>query len=226
MPQQQLLLVLGGHYHDFAGFESFIREALDGFEVRATYDTADLLSLGAYDVVVLYTCYVEPPQDPEDAPQYTAGISDDQIQSLVQWVRAAGGLVAAHSATTIRPENQELQRLIGGRFVSHPPRFPFTVYPMDRRHPITQDVGPFTVVDELYTQEYADVDVHAVAVDRGAAHPMVWTRAEGQGRVVHLAPGHDAAVWRNDAYRKLMRQAVNWAAGVPSPIAQRGSAHA
>ncbi len=212
MPQHRLLLLLGGHYHDFSGFEAFIRELLEpyGFGVTATYDPADLLALDKFDVVVLYTCHVEPPDNPEDGLQYTPGISNDETDSLAAWVRAGGGLVAAHSATTIRPDNENLQRLLGGRFLSHPPRFPFTVYPMQRRHPVLSGVGPFTVVDELYTQEYSDVDVHAVAIDRGAAHPMVWTRADGQGRVVHVAPGHDAAVWACRAYRKLMRRAVDW----------------
>lgn len=212
MPRKKLLLLLGGHYHDFAGFEAFIRElfGLDGFDVEATYDPEDLLDLGNRDAVMLYTCHVEPPANPEDGLQYTTGISDEQTQSLIEWVRAGGGLVAAHSASTIRPDNLALKQLVGGRFVSHPPRFPFAIFPMEHRHPILKDLESFTIVDELYTQDYEDVDIHAVAVDRGVAHAMVWTRTEGRGRVVHVAPGHDATVWANPSYRKLMRQAVAW----------------
>ncbi len=212
MPQKKLLLLLGGHYHDFAGFEAFIRELLgsEGFHIEATYDPADLLDLDQRDAVMLYTCHVEPPANPDDGLQYTAGLSDEQTQSVVAWVRGGGGLIAAHSASTIHPDNVALQRLIGGRFISHPPRFPFTVHPMEHRHPILADLEPFTVVDELYTQEYSDVEIHAVAVDRGVAHAMVWTRMEGTGRVVHVAPGHDAATWSNPSYRRLMRQAVVW----------------
>ena len=212
MPQKKLLLLLGGHYHDFSGFEAFVRELFgaNGFDVEATYEPADLLGLGEQDVVMLFTCHVEPPDNPDDGLKYTVGLSDEQTQSLLKWVRAGGGLVAAHSATTIRPDNDVLRRLIGGRFISHPPRFPFTIYPMEHQHPILDGVGPFTVVDELYTQDYANVDVHAVAIDRGMAHAMVWTRTEGEGRVVHVAPGHDASVWAAPAYRRLLRQAVAW----------------
>lgn len=218
MPQKKLLLLLGGHYHDFGGFEAFVRELFGagGFDVAATYEPGDLLDLRARDVVVLYTCHVEPPDNPDEGLQYTGGLSDEETNSLIEWVQAGGGLVAAHSATTIRPDNEALRRLIGGRFISHPPRFPFTVYPMEHQHPILEGVGTFTVVDELYTQEYANVDVHAVAVDRGIAHAMVWTRTEGSGRVVHIAPGHDASVWSEAGYGRLVRQAVDWSLGSTS----------
>lgn len=218
MTPPDVLLLLGGHYHDFAGFEAFARRLLgpEGYRVRASYDPGDLRELGAVDVVVIYTCHVEPPDDPEQGLQYTAGFSDDETASLVEWVRSGGGLVAAHSATTIRPDNAELVRLIGGRFVSHPPRFPVTVYPLQHDHPVTRGLGPFTVVDELYTQHYTDVDIHAVAIDRGLAFPMVWTRSEGSGRVVHVALGHDASVWEDRTYQRLLRQAVAWSARSPS----------
>jgi type 1 glutamine amidotransferase len=37
---------------------------------------------------------------------------------------------------------------------------------------------------------------------------MVWSRSEGQGRVVHIAMGHDEKVWNLKPYQRLMLQAV------------------
>jgi type 1 glutamine amidotransferase len=100
---------------------------------------------------------------------------------------------------------------MGGVFVDHPPQFAFTVYPLYRLHPITAGIAAFTVHDEFYVQEHEpDVDLHMVALDRGVAYPMVWTRSEGQGRVAHIAMGHDGKVWSLAPYHQLMLQTVDW----------------
>ena len=208
MNHRKLFLLLGGSYHDFSAFDTVFRDAFHDYEVESSYDPDSLERMNDVTCVVLYTCYVEPG---DEGLNYLEGITDAATDRLVEWVQAGGGLVVVHSASTIRDSNKELIRLVGGRFISHPPRFPFCVYPMGREHPVTRGVGPFVVTDELYTQEYGDVEVHMIATDRGVAQPMVWTRLEGEGRVVHLAPGHDRAVWETPAYRRLLRQGVEWA---------------
>ena len=100
---------------------------------------------------------------------------------------------------------------MGAVFESHPPQFSFTVYPTYVRHSITQGIPAFTDCDEFYIQTYDDtVDIHMVALDRGIAHPMVWSKDEGLGRVAHIAMGHDEKVWSLPLYQKLMIQALNW----------------
>lgn len=207
----RLLILTGGAYHDFDAFDSFAAELFeaDGYDVHLTRDPADVARPNA-DVVLIYTCYVQPPSDPNASFTYLEGISDADSAALAEWVRGGGGLLALHSATTIRDSNTELKQLFGGRFLHHPPRYPITVYPLATEHPITDGVGSFTVFDELYTQEYGDVDVHMITVDRGTAYPMTWTREVDDGRVAHISPGHDATVWTNAAYRRLLRQTVGW----------------
>jgi uncharacterized protein len=82
---------------------------------------------------------------------------------------------------------------------------------MARKHAITEGVEAFEIKDEFYIQSVGnDIDVHMVAILQGAAHPMAWTRSEGDGRVVHLAPGHFYEVWENAAFKRLFRQSVAW----------------
>jgi type 1 glutamine amidotransferase len=38
----------------------------------------------------------------------------------------------------------------------------------------------------------------------------VWSRLEGQGRVAHIAMGHDEGVWRLAPYRQLVIQSLQW----------------
>jgi type 1 glutamine amidotransferase len=82
---------------------------------------------------------------------------------------------------------------------------------MYRDHPITDGVEAFTVHDEFYVEMHEpSVDVHMIAIDRGVAYPMVWTKEEGEGRVAHVGIGHDERVWCLRPYQRLMLQAVAW----------------
>lgn len=206
-------MVLGGTYHDFDGFASVIEPVFraSGHEIERTYDLDALTCIGEsrVDVVVLYTCLGGTREDDKTGEDLNAV----QTKSLVKWVREGGGLLAVHAATVVGESNPELRQLIGGAFVSHPPEFSFTVYPMSREHPITKGVEAFSVHDELYVETYDQiVDVHMVALDRGVCYPMVWSKREGKGRVAHIALGHSVRVWELAPYQRLMLQAVNWLA--------------
>ncbi len=209
----KILLVLGGNWHDFDGFATAFRGYFaehDG-EIVATHDADQLLTLEkeGIDLVALYTCLGGSNQQGRIAEDMTPA----QVQALAAWVEGGGRLLALHAATVMREENATLRHLLGGRFLSHPPQFDFTLLPLFREHPITAGVGAFTVHDEFYIQTYAaEVDLHMVAAERGVAYPMLWTKQAGQGSVVYLAPGHSAAVWDLAPYRQLVRQSVQWLA--------------
>lgn len=210
----KILLLLGGVHHDFDGFAAAFDEIVGdaGHTITATYDGDALLHLheDEVDVVAIYTCLGGAQKDGVVAEDLPA----EQTGALVKWVRDGGGLLALHAATVMREGNQPLRGLIGARFLSHPPQFDFTVTPLARTHPVMDGVGPFTVHDEFYMQDVStDVTVHMTAEDRGAVHPMVWTKEAGHGRVVYLAPGHTASTWAEEDYQRLLRQSVNWLAG-------------
>lgn len=68
---------------------------------------------------------------------------------------------------------------------------------------------------EFYMQDSStDVTVHMTAEDRGAVHPMVWTKDAGHGRVVYIGPGHTATTWAEVDYQRLLRQSVSWLASL------------
>jgi type 1 glutamine amidotransferase len=212
MERKNVLLILGGTWHDFDGFAATMQPVFEraGYTVEATYELEALTRLDQIGckVVLLYTCLTEQQEDGRPA---TLKHNDAQVAALVEWVRNGGGLLAAHAATVAGQSSPALRALMGGAFVTHPPAFAFTVYPLYREHPITAGIEAFTVHDELYVQEYnADVEVHAITVDRGVAYPMVWSRSEGRGRVVHVAPGHGPEVWSLKPYQHLMQQALDW----------------
>ncbi|MBN1812062.1 MAG: ThuA domain-containing protein [Anaerolineae bacterium] len=209
---KKILMTLGGTWHDFDGFAAAMTPVLQkaGYEVDATYDLDALAQVaeGGYDLVLLNTCIGEVRQD--DGPT-APGLTDAQAESLASWVQGGGGLLAVHAATVAGQTSPALRALVGGVFVEHPPQFSFTVYPLYKEHPITAGIGAFTVHDEFYVQAYDDtVAIHAIALDRGVAHPMVWSKSEGKGRVVYIAMGHGPEVWELEPYQRLVLQAIEW----------------
>jgi len=209
-----ILLLLGGVYHDFEGFSAAFQEVVgdDNYTVTATYDGDALLRLheADVDVVAIYTCLGGTQKDGVVAEDLSAA----QTAALAKWVEAGGGLLALHAVTVLREDNQAMRKLIGGRFLSHPPQFDFTVTPFARTHPVTDGIGAFSVRNEFSIQAFdADVSIHMAAEDRGLIHPMVWTKNQGRGRVVYIAPSHTSSTWATVEYRQLLRQGVGWLAG-------------
>ncbi len=210
---KRILILLGGQWHDFEGFARFMRSLLEprGAQLEPTYDLDRLLHLEAdrYDLVLSYTCLSLHEQGSDDiAPDRLTGA---QIEGLANWVRRGGAFLALHAATVIGASDPALGKLIGGVFLSHPPQFAFTVYPIFGEHPITAGIEAFTVHDEFYVETHTSaVQVHMVALDRGLAYPVAWSRSEGQGRVAHIAPGHAREVWDLEPYQQLLLQTIDW----------------
>ncbi len=210
---KHILILLGGQWHDFDGFANAMQSLLEphGVQTEATYDLDRLLHLAEdrYDLVLSYTCLS--PREEGNNPIGPERLTDAQVEALTNWVRRGGGLLAAHAATVIGESDPALGNLIGGVFVSHPPQFAFSVYPLFEQHPITAGIEAFTVHDEFYIETYtSDVHVHMVALDRGMAYPMAWSKGEGQGRVAHIAPGHSQEVWSLQPYQRLLLQTMDW----------------
>jgi len=211
---KKALMIIGGTWHDFEGFAHNIRPLVEGagchlLDVTQNLDVLTRLDTLGVDLVISYTSLGKHRDGYNDTGPEIMTL--DQIRGLRRWVQAGGGLLAVHSATVLGDSDPEMGELMGGVFVSHPPQFAFTVYPMASEHPITLGIEAFTVHDEFYVQQLvAPVEVHMVAIDRGVAHPMAWSKPEGRGRVAHIAMGHAEAVWNLPPYRRLLLQAIQW----------------
>lgn len=225
MEGKRILLITGGTWHNFNGFAEVVDSVFDsvGCTVDVTRDLNALKRLpeSGHDAVLIYTCLTE---NNEDGSPATNRLTDEQARPLADWVAAGGALLGVHGATVSSQSSSVLEKLLGGLFLAHPPAFtfggatvfpfPFMVHPMFGKHPITEGIDAFSVHDELYIDRCGpDVTVHMVGIDRGTAHPMVWSRTEGKGRVARIALGHDERVWGLPAYQRLMVQALAWTLG-------------
>lgn len=209
---KKALLLLGGTWHDFEGFRQRITPLLNGagYAVEPTYEMQAVLDLADedIDIVVQYTSFGVHERFPDAVPGFTPA----QALALADWVSAGGRLLGVHGASVVGAEpNPVHEALVGARFLEHPAQFVFTVYPVAREHPLIAGVEALAVHDEFYLQDYgADLAVHMVAIDRGRAYPMVWTRQQGAGRVAYIAMGHSGQVWELPGYVRLLANAVGW----------------
>lgn len=203
-----LQVLLGGSWHDFTGFGQRLNEWLvpEGWAPNVSFDPSCLSNWGRdrIGVALIDICY--------DA-HTDLRLEHAQVHALRSWVRSGGGLVALHATAVVLNPDNPLVELVGGRFVSHPPKRPFSVRPTPQVHPITDGIRPFDIEDERYLLEWQpDVNVHLITSIDGRDSALAWSRTEGEGKVVYLSLGHDESAWRVPEFQRLLVQALNWAA--------------
>ncbi|MGH8149519.1 MAG: ThuA domain-containing protein, partial [Steroidobacteraceae bacterium] len=145
--------VVGGRYHDFDFARLEILKLLSEHErirVRVGESYADLAAIRAADALVTYTCDVRP--------------DEDQQQALVEFVASGRRWLALHGSNSLlewtsdgkveAPDTMPpVTRLLGSRFIAHPPLGEFEVRVSEPSHPLVQGIGAFKVTDELYLSE-------------------------------------------------------------------------
>jgi uncharacterized protein len=166
---------------------------------------------------------------------YTTGelpMSEAQKAALLDFVRSGHGFAGIHCATDTFYQWPDYLALIGGYFNDHPWHQSVTVEVADRASPLVAFLGTsLRIEDEIY--QISDFDYHgshvllrldpaSVDLTRPGVHPrfygwpLAWTRAYGEGRVFYTALGHEAAVWRDPRYQKLLLNGLLWTLRRPS----------
>jgi hypothetical protein len=121
-----------------------------------------------------------------------------QIQTLIDFVRGGGGLVAIEDANHAYASVQYIS-LIGGEFTTHSALGPGTCSPVGNNPAVAMLPAAFAVTsDEIYffTNVNADDQVVLRCSAYGSApRPVAWVRMEGLGRVFYTSLGHTSAAW-------------------------------
>jgi type 1 glutamine amidotransferase len=179
-----------------------------------TLSTFPWSRLAEYDVLVT----LSPLKDSMPGAAEPEDVTTAHVHAVTEFVRSGKGCVALHLAAAFFHE--DFTQMIGGRFLTHPPIQQFAIQVDDPRHPITQGIPAFTVVDELYVTDHDPAAIHILlsAAFEGKRCPMAWVKPYGAGRVVYLAPGHDFRTFLQPLFLQLVEQAVRWASqGTRSP---------
>jgi type 1 glutamine amidotransferase len=226
----RMLFVLGSPpFHDIRTLPPILEKAIQhagGIQVtrleppkdKPPNDAAHLAQLvdikrSDYDVLVFYTSGYK--------------LDEAQEQAIEKFVDEGGGLVGLHGASGSFGNSKMWMRLLGGKFTGHiPGTHKLNIVIVDSKHPITAGIKDFSIIDEEYKHQLADVDRHLLArfrerppaSDQKANMDIIWTREVGKGRVFYSALGHGKEAWENPIWQKLIIQGILWAAGKPREI--------
>ena len=154
-----------------------------------------------------------------------------QRSAFARFVARGGGVVALHAAgDDSHKARWYIDTIIGTRFVGHPGGSdqlqPARIIVDAPDHPVMAGVRlPWMPVDEWYsfaTNPAARGMTVLARIDEasyrpGAAlamgdHPVIWTNPRTRGRVVYAALGHTPQAYDDPNYRRLLANAIRWAA--------------
>jgi type 1 glutamine amidotransferase len=208
----RVLLVTGGHDHDVSFYS-----VLDGqgdLDVRVDPHPnafrGDVLPGRDADVVVLY-----------DMP---AAMAPEQETHLRAFVEGGGGIVALHHAIAGRTGWRWWgEEVLGGRYLEKPEGDrPASTYKHDVEltvrvvadHPVTSGLETFRVLDETYKGMWISPKVKVLlrTDDPTSDGPVAWVSAYARARVAYIQLGHGREAHLHPTYRRLVRNAVLWAA--------------
>ena len=208
-----------GYRHDVIPLSKAILTQLGSnsgvFEVTATEDTSEFSTenLKRYAAVMFYTTGELP-------------MSGAQKTALFNFVRSGRGLLGVHSATDTFYTWPDYLDLIGGYFNGHPWHQAVTIEVVDPGDPVVAFLGNFLQFeDEIYQISDFDyrrshvllrLDPSSVDLGKTGVHqrfygwPLAWKRFYGHGRVFYTALGHEASVWQDRRYQRMLTNAILW----------------
>ena len=208
-----------GYRHEVIPLSKAILIQLGGnsglFEVTATEDMSEVSTenLERYAAVMFYTTGELP-------------MSGAQKTALLNFVRSGRGFLGVHSATDTFYSWPDYLDLIGGYFNGHPWHQAVTIEVVDPGNPLVAFLGKsLQIEDEIYQISDFDyrgsnvllrLDQSSVDLSKTGVHqqfygwPLAWTRFYGQGRVFYTALGHEASVWQDPRYQRMLTNAILW----------------
>ena len=226
---RNLLLTGGPSSHDFPATAKALAGILGdaGIDSDVTDDIEGGLAAlagGAYGLVTVNALRWRMAGDKYTAerPRWGFSLSASGREALTGHLAGGGSLLAVHTAAICFDDWPQWGDVVGAAWVwgesRHPALGPVHVsVGGDDAHPIVAGLGDFDVVDEVYAfmDVRPDVTPLATAVHDGVAHPLLWARPFGAGRVVYDALGHDERSLAQPVHRTILRRAARWLVEVP-----------
>ncbi len=212
------VIVTGGHEFDEQSFSHlFERSPQIRFTFAGQKDERELfedISNWRFDVIVFYNMGHH--------------ISGECRENLLALLEDGVGVVALHHCIAGYPDWAEWAHIIGGKYFLEPEAFEGKQWPAssyrhevllqinvtDTRHPVTSGVKNFQILDETYTNLWIDSRAHVLLTgetEQGDS-PLAWVKSYRHSRVCYLQPGHGPEAFQHALYRRLVMQAIRWAA--------------
>lgn len=210
----RVLLVTGGHDHPPSFYTVFdnagpnLRVNVDPHPRAFAYDMRS-----RYDVLVLYD-------------MIKTGLEQKKRDNLRAFAEAGNkGIVVLHHALCSHGDwPWWYEELTGARWIEPgtPGFAPSTykedldleMFPAAPKHPVMQGVSAFRIYDETYGKLWFSPknEVLLRTTHPSSDGPVAWVGPCKTARVVTIQLGHGADAHHHVSYRKLVRNAIDWAA--------------
>jgi type 1 glutamine amidotransferase len=211
----RVLVVTGGHTYDPSFYTVF-----EGYrDLRWSHATSPTEAFAPgmkdrWDVVVLYDLHNE--------------IGEAEAGNLREYVEAGKGVVALHhSIVDYTSWPWWYEEVIGGKYfekaegshsaAQYKDDVPMIVRPVAGResHPIVKGMGELVTVDECYRGMWHSPKITALMEITSEYNdkPAVYIGPQPNSHVVYIQLGHGTFTHRHPGYRKLVHNAIQWAAG-------------
>jgi type 1 glutamine amidotransferase len=213
------------------------------FEIIASKDIHqfDKATLSSYDAVILNNTCSKPDHRHLFWDQLRAESTLDSAvvmakaqaleSNVIEFVKKGGGLLLLHGGITTLNNSQKFSALVGASFDYHPPQQQVHVKLEDASHPLVAAFPKegFSHVDEpyFYKNAYSKLNFTPLlyfdnAKIRGqrASQELTsgktyvsWIRPEGKGKVMYIAPSHNAQSFENPALLQFFLDGMQYIVG-------------
>jgi type 1 glutamine amidotransferase len=213
------LIVTGGHDHQAAFYSMFEGDG-DIDAITDAHPAALRKDLSKFDVLVFYDMY--------------SGIDEKGRANLKAYAESDHGIVVMHHAlASFNDWDWWAKELVGAKYLlkaegdraastfSHDQTI--NLVPSGK-HPLLEGVPAMQLMDETYGGMWFSPDVvPLLTTGHPTSDPVVaWISPYRKSRVAAIQPGHDRWSHLHPGYRRLVRNALIWAAGRnPSDLDRR-----
>ena len=214
-----------------------------GFDLTASKDIHQFEkeSLANYDAIVLNNTCSKPDHRHLFWDKLRAESTGDSAavmakaqeleSNLIEFVSKGGGLLLLHGAVTTLNNSSKFSDLVGASFDYHPPQQQVEVKVEDPSHPLVAAFPKegFSHVDEpyFYKNAYSKLNFtpllyfdNAQIKNQRASQELksgktyvAWIRPEGKGKVMYIAPSHNAQSFENPALLQFFLDGLQYVVG-------------
>jgi len=219
----------------------------DDLGVSISQDYSDFYKFNDSDLLITYTCDLSPAQEEVDTLREFLNNGGKWFglhgtNALIEFVgemQIVDGIEIPGKTDTPN-KNPELMKLLGSRFIAHPPNMTIKVKVNDKSNPITKDLEDFEIFDEPYYCEFSDgikILLESRYTDDADAYvssswkediprPQMYLHKVGKGSVLYLMLGHcrgkydmrpfmdecpvDRGGWESEVFYELLRRGIKW----------------
>jgi uncharacterized protein len=201
----------------FAMFDSFQNVRWTEMTHPGILDFFGTDSIKNFDAIVFY-----------DMPEEVI-LSVEQKQNMLRFFEEGAPAVFLHHSLLSYRHWEEFTEIIGGRYYNKTPLITeygdtlqsayqhdvrYKINIVDADHPVTDGLNDFEIIDEVYNNYLVkdNVEVLLTTDNSLSGHKLGWINTFGNSRVVYLINGHGETAYENPNFRKLVHNAINWAA--------------